>query len=845
VALEPAGVSLQAENFNKYIKQLDSIDKAQQDIFDVDSKGLTRSFNNASKAADKYEKELKQVEQANKRVTQSQKQFTQGLQGAAAGLAAFATGAVVQFGAESAKLAAQFKGQQIGLDNLAASFGQSGNEIQSAIQTASKGTISGLDAIQAANTALLFGVAKTPEEFSTLTDSALTLGRTLGLNATQSIEQFTTALGRQSLLILDNFGISAKQVNAEIERLAQADFGKARSELTEAQKQATFMKAALNIAGKAAATIGDEAGKAQAGFDRLTAAGENLQVTFGTLVQPLGVGISDVLTRAAKTAQQFFAFLGAGFTGVGKIASGVFDNVINTIEGGIQKTKQLFATGDLGILFEPVTEDIKSFDTILDEAGTAAIDRFKEIASTIEGVSFPDDELKQFNDEFGNQDDIIDDATQSLEAYQSALQQAEQLQLSFARQAEDSALKLARANEDVARKQAKQVSDLEQSQAKDRDKLLNDQVKQLDKFEADRRKQITKAERDISKARKAAADQQKRDQEKLQRELQRAQEQFNLSQLQSERRFGLQSQRLRAEGDILALQQLKEDRALEQQEEKENFSLSQKERKQSGEEQQRQQVQDLDAQLSELKANLEDQRAELLTSFDEQLLAQEQAQQEARIAQQQAFNEQAAERAIQLQREEEDRQLSQARQLEDLGRSFAEQEGVTIEGTTAIANQLGKVFGIDGTADSIISGFTTKTKGEFTDLFADIEKIVKDAEAAIEPEPIQVSASVGPSDFGGRIGGVQRFQDGGIVSGPVGSPQPAIVHGGETVLPTHRQSFTMTAPVIPSQSLNVNMSGGFDIRGGESAGGEATRQAITEMTDAFEIVVKRLGRQVS
>jgi hypothetical protein len=54
----------------------------------------------------------------------------------------------------------------------------------------------------------------------------------------------------------------------------------------------------------------------------------------------------------------------------------------------------------------------------------------------------------------------------------------------------------------------------------------------------------------------------------------------------------------------------------------------------------------------------------------------------------------------------------------------------------------------------------------------------------------------------------------------------------------------MNAPTIPSQNLNVNMSGGFDISGGEVAGEAATRQAITEMTDAFEIVVKRLGRQV-
>jgi hypothetical protein len=37
VALEEAGISLQAEGFTDYIKKLDRIDKAQQEIFNVTS----------------------------------------------------------------------------------------------------------------------------------------------------------------------------------------------------------------------------------------------------------------------------------------------------------------------------------------------------------------------------------------------------------------------------------------------------------------------------------------------------------------------------------------------------------------------------------------------------------------------------------------------------------------------------------------------------------------------------------------------------------------------------------------------------------------------------------------
>jgi hypothetical protein len=316
VALEEAGISLQAEGFTDYIKKLDRIDKAQQEIFNVTSQKTGKSYAEVTAAAKKYETELKRVAAAEKKAQDEARKLAVAQKTAAATRQqAFisAGSAVLDFAQkigtlaiESGKLGAQFQGQQIGLKNLAAAAGQSGSKIQAAIQTASKGTVSGLDAITAANQGLLFGVAQTPEQFAELTKISTTLGRTLGLDATRSIEEFTLALGRGSKEILDNFGVSAKAVTAEVERLAQADFGVANAQLTEAQKQATFLKAALKIAGEAAAVIGDEAGAAQASFDRLTASTENLKITFGVLAGPLGGGISDALSRAAPKQHSNF-----------------------------------------------------------------------------------------------------------------------------------------------------------------------------------------------------------------------------------------------------------------------------------------------------------------------------------------------------------------------------------------------------------------------------------------------------------------------------------------------------------------------------------------------------------
>ena len=77
-----------------------------------------------------------------------------------------------------------------------------------------------------------------------------------------------------------------------------------------------------------------------------------------------------------------------------------------------------------------------------------------------------------------------------------------------------------------------------------------------------------------------------------------------------------------------------------------------------------------------------------------------------------------------MQREQEDRRINQQRQLEDLGRSLVNQKDITKEGATAIAGELESVFGSQGVADLIISGFTARTENEFTELFGNLAQII-------------------------------------------------------------------------------------------------------------------------
>jgi hypothetical protein len=660
-------------------------------------------------------------------------------------------------------------------------------------------------------------------------------------------------------------------VNNEIERLAQADFGKARSQLTEAQKQATFLKAALNIAGEAAATIGDEAGEAQAAFDRLTASATDFKTELGVAVSDLNqaLGITDFITGQIVEATQSLQFA-RGTSPTADIDKQIeaTEIGIKDLEASIERIQDTQKGGILGALFgASVEEDARVIGELEKRIGL-----FEQRLEDLNLQKAAEDQ-KKFGDNTDDTSDAIETSAEAIKAYESALKQAQSLQLSFAREGEDAARKLARANEDlalkqqranedIARKQQQSVAKLEKRQKKDRDKLLADQIKQLDKFDTDSRKQIAKAEADIRKARKEAGEQRKRDERKLQDDLQRARDRFNLSRLQSERRFNLQESRLRAEGDIIGLKELREDFALTQQEEKENFDFSEKEQVKSGKEQLKEQDRASKGKINDLKSNLETQRAELLASFDEQLKDQQAAQLEAIAEQRIGFEEAATERAIALQRqeddrvkalarEEEDRRISQRRQLEDLGIALAEQKDITAQGVNAIAEEMERVFGIEGAANNIISGFSERTRSEFEDLFEDVENIIKEAET-IPKKDIPLVTLTGGGTSGGSFGqrrgtsaGIPAFDDGGVVTGPgpIGSPQPVMAHIGETFIPTHKQSFQMATPVIPSQNLNVNMSGGFNITGDGQADEAILQAAAVEMTENFRIAVARLARR--
>jgi hypothetical protein len=128
-----------------------------------------------------------------------------------------------------------------------------------AAKAAAGGLVSNYDLATNAATAMRFGVVKTSAEFARHVEIATKLARTTGQDSTKAVEDFTTALSRQSPMILDNLGlqVDVEKANAEYAR----SIGKTAAALTDAEKKQAFINAAYadaerKVAGLTVATDG-------------------------------------------------------------------------------------------------------------------------------------------------------------------------------------------------------------------------------------------------------------------------------------------------------------------------------------------------------------------------------------------------------------------------------------------------------------------------------------------------------------------------------------------------------------------------------------------------------------
>ncbi len=257
--------------------------------------------------------EFKQFGQEGEKAGQAGQKAGMGARDIIKGLAGFAivqqsAQMLKEFAVESFKAAAQAEALGQATDNLARGIGESGDAMVSAIQQASGQTISQLGAMQAANKAMMFGLVENKGQMAELTQIAITLGAAMGQDATKSIDDLTTALGRQSPMILDNLGITLKLEEAY--QIYAAQLGKTVEQLTEQEKKQAFVNAALEKGKERVAQLGDATTGAAADSQRLSAAWSDFQVAFGGLLTQMSGGMNTLTEFIRKLEQGAIAWQG-------------------------------------------------------------------------------------------------------------------------------------------------------------------------------------------------------------------------------------------------------------------------------------------------------------------------------------------------------------------------------------------------------------------------------------------------------------------------------------------------------------------------------------------------------
>lgn len=207
------------------------------------------------------------------------------------------TGCIV----ESMRLGASIDTLRTSFDRLLAASGAQTITLKK-LRKATHGMISDVDLLTAANRAMSLGLPV--DDLDELYDAAIRVGVAQGMTATQSVERFTIAIGRQSTKILDDFGIMLRLEDA-YEEYAKT-LGKETNELTESERETAFATVAIEKLTDQAEILGDNISDAQKRQEQWNTSMKNFKSIIGRALGPLS-GFVDVF----EPLMPMFGIMGA------------------------------------------------------------------------------------------------------------------------------------------------------------------------------------------------------------------------------------------------------------------------------------------------------------------------------------------------------------------------------------------------------------------------------------------------------------------------------------------------------------------------------------------------------
>ena len=181
---------------------------------------------------------------------------------------------------EAAKLADNARDLRSTLNRLAAKEGADSIKLMKDLREATAGTVSEVDLMKKATLGKFLGIDL--KNIPTLLEFARLRARETGEDVNFLVDSIVRGIGRKSILILDNLGLSMNDLRRETEAMLREQ-NRWTGELSESVVQLNFQEAAIRAARKGIEESTVSTGKSADQLARLNAEWQNLQVILGIL----------------------------------------------------------------------------------------------------------------------------------------------------------------------------------------------------------------------------------------------------------------------------------------------------------------------------------------------------------------------------------------------------------------------------------------------------------------------------------------------------------------------------------------------------------------------------------
>lgn len=233
------------------------------------------------------------------------------------------------------------------MNSLRLQAGKLAETLMGDLRSASRGTVSDLELMVAANRALVFGIEQS--QLVPLMEVARARAREMGISVTQAFNDIVTGIARQSPLILDNLGI--KGISGAFDGYAKT-VGKSADSLNEFEKQQALVNYILKNSEEIVKRQNSVTNSSADSYEQMTAEIANLKAEIGQDLMPAMKEFFTVLKDNKETLRDTASLLTA-ISNVLIKTTGLYVKFIGDVKD--MNTQARMATSDLGMFGETVS----------------------------------------------------------------------------------------------------------------------------------------------------------------------------------------------------------------------------------------------------------------------------------------------------------------------------------------------------------------------------------------------------------------------------------------------------------------------------------------------------------